>query len=169
MWATDLHSWWGWVTVVLSGVVGLAGVLLGLSQLLTERRLWRQRQLSADPHPEPERALPEAEHPEERDMDKSIELSSWQRLIWWLFPWGVIGAVIALVGQVLLGIYSLGVEGVSVGDWHVFYGVLVAISLALGYVFRVQLQRRPQLYIGLLLLFVMGLGLRSISNVSDNF
>ena len=50
--------------------------------------------------------------------------------------------------------------------FHVFYGVVIAVTFALAYVYRAQLDRRPMLAYGLLLLFVMGLGLRAWSNVT---
>jgi hypothetical protein len=70
-------------------------------------------------------------------------------------------AVAAMLIQVAAGVilYSQGERPVD--GLHVFYGVLVAITLAFAYVFRAALARRPALAYGLLLLFVMGLGLRA--------
>lgn len=50
--------------------------------------------------------------------------------------------------------------------FHVFYGVVIAITLTLAYLYRAQLNRRPALSYGLLMLFVMGLGLRAWTNVT---
>jgi hypothetical protein len=47
----------------------------------------------------------------------------------------------------------------------VFYGVVIAITFSLAYVYRAQLARKPALGYGLLLLFVMGLGIRAWMNV----
>ena len=51
-------------------------------------------------------------------------------------------------------------------DFHVFYGIVTAITLALAYVYRSAMSKRPALTYGLLLLFVMGLGLRAYTNVN---
>ncbi len=51
-------------------------------------------------------------------------------------------------------------------DFHVFYGVVILITFSLAYVYRAQLARSPALAYGLLLLFVMGLGMRAWANVS---
>ena len=45
-----------------------------------------------------------------------------------------------------------------------FYGFLILFTFAFAYIYRAQLDRRPALYYGLLLLFVMGLGIRAWSN-----
>jgi hypothetical protein len=58
-------------------------------------------------------------------------------------------------------------QGLRPGDnFHVFYGVVIAITVSLAYVWKAQLARRPALSYGLLLLFIMGLGLRAWANVS---
>ena len=51
-------------------------------------------------------------------------------------------------------------------DFHVFYGVVIAVTFALAYVYRAAMEKRPALTYGLLLLFVMGLGLRAYANVN---
>lgn len=49
--------------------------------------------------------------------------------------------------------------------FHVFYGVVIAVTLSIAYVYRPTMARRPALTYGLMLLFVMGLGLRAWANV----
>ena len=67
--------------------------------------------------------------------------------------------------QIVAGVI-LWQQGVRPGDnFHVFYGVVIAITLALAYIWRAQLAKRPALSYGLLLLFIMGLGLRAWANV----
>jgi len=57
-------------------------------------------------------------------------------------------------------------QGLRPGDnFHVFYGVVIAITVSLAYVWKAQLARRRALSYGLLLLFIMGLGLRAWANV----
>ncbi len=74
-------------------------------------------------------------------------------------------AIGAMIIQVAAGatLYAMGARP---GDsFHVFYGVVIAITLSIAYVYRAQLARWPALAYGLLLLFVMGLGLRAWANV----
>jgi hypothetical protein len=52
-------------------------------------------------------------------------------------------------------------QGNEPGGLHLFYGVVIVFTLAIAYVYRSQLARRPALSYGVLLLFVMGLGLRA--------
>ncbi len=75
-------------------------------------------------------------------------------------------AVAAMLIQVTAGLILYS-QGERPGNGlHVFYGVLVAVTFAFAYVFRSSLARRPALAYGLLLLFVMGLGLRAWANVT---
>jgi hypothetical protein len=74
-------------------------------------------------------------------------------------------AVVAMLVQVGLGLVMYG-QGHRPDDaFHVFYGVVIAVTLAIVYVYRSAMARRPALAWGLLLLFVMGLGLRAWANV----
>ena len=75
-------------------------------------------------------------------------------------------AVAAMLVQVGAGVY-LYVNDVRPGNsFHVFYGVVIVITFTLAYLYRSTMARRPALTYGILLLFVMGLGLRAWSNVS---
>ena len=82
-----------------------------------------------------------------------------------------VGAVIAaMTVQVLLGLVALNLTTTRLaGSQHVFYGVLVLFTFSFAYIYRATLRRRPALYIGLLLLFVMGLGIRGISTFGVSF
>ena len=75
-------------------------------------------------------------------------------------------AIVAILIQVAAGtaLYVYGLRPLN--GFHVFYGVVIAVTLSLAYVYRAQLARHPALAYGLLLLFVMGLGFRAWSNVS---
>lgn len=77
-----------------------------------------------------------------------------------------IGAVLL---QVALGLTAMNIEGTDPGNQHVFYGVVVSFTLAFAYIYRAQLRRRPALYYGLLMLFVMGLGIRGIMTFGQSF
>jgi hypothetical protein len=72
-------------------------------------------------------------------------------------------AIGLMLAQVVVGTV-LYVQGERPGnELHVFYGLLVAITLAFAYIYRSALARRPALLYGLVLLFTMGLGLRAWS------
>jgi hypothetical protein len=74
-------------------------------------------------------------------------------------------AIGVMMVQVGAGLWLFG-QGLRPGDgFHVFYGVVIVITFALAYVYRATMARRPALSYGLLLLFVMGLGLRAWANV----
>jgi CDP-diglyceride synthetase len=75
-------------------------------------------------------------------------------------------AIVAILVQVGAGVvlYSNGMRPGN--SFHVFYGVVIAITLTLAYLYRSTMARKPALTYGILLLFVMGLGLRAWANVS---
>ena len=82
-------------------------------------------------------------------------------------PFGIaVGvAIVAMLIQVGAGV-ALYVYGLRpLNGFHVFYGIVIAVTFSLAYVYRAQLARNPALWYGLLLLFVMGLGFRAWSNV----
>ena len=73
-------------------------------------------------------------------------------------------ATTVMLVQITAGVILL-VQGFEAADaFHVFYGVVIAITQALAYVWRAQLARRPALSYGLLMLFIMGLGIRAWVN-----
>lgn len=74
-----------------------------------------------------------------------------------------IGAALVQVGLGLLLLQQLESDfpQYQAPGFHVFYGVVIAITLSLAYVYRAAMAKRPALTYGLLLLFVMGLGLRA--------
>ena len=81
------------------------------------------------------------------------------------FLWARWVAFIAMGVQVGAGLVLYG-RGMRPGNgFHVFYGLVIAFTFAFAYIYRSQLDRRPELGYGLLLLFVMGLGFRAWSNV----
>ncbi len=85
-----------------------------------------------------------------------------------IFLWAVGGAVVALLIQVTLGVI-LANTGINPGNQHVFYGVVIVITLLFAYIYRAQFRKRPTLYYGLLMLFTMGLGIRGIMTFGGNF
>ncbi|HLT95918.1 MAG TPA: hypothetical protein VK070_03940 [Acidimicrobiia bacterium] len=120
---SSLHANWGWVTVAITGLVGLWGLLLA----------WRGH-----------------------DPTRSF----------WV---GVGVAMGVTIIQVALGVFLVAGEGREGGDQHVFYGFVIAFTLAFAYIYRAQLARKPALYYSALLLFVMGLALRTIATAGVDF
>ncbi len=74
-------------------------------------------------------------------------------------------AIVAMLIQVAAGLWLYGQGFEPSNDFHLFYGVVIVVTLALAYLYRSTLARRPALHYGVLLLFVMGLGLRAWSNL----
>ena len=74
-------------------------------------------------------------------------------------------AIAAILVQIGSGVslYANGREPVN--SFHMFYGVVIAITLTLAYLYRSTMAKRPALTYGILLLFVMGLGIRAWMNV----
>ncbi len=74
---------------------------------------------------------------------------------------------IALI-QVSLGLVLYG-QGQNPGSIHMFYGMVILFTLAFVYIYRAQFGKRPGLAWGLVLLFVMGLGIRGWTNFGESF
>lgn len=75
-------------------------------------------------------------------------------------------AFLAMSVQIAAGLVLWG-RGQRPGNgFHVFYGIVIVVTFSFAYLYRPQMARRPALSYGLLLLFVMGLGLRAWSNVT---
>lgn len=94
-----------------------------------------------------------------------LVLAVMKRLPGRAFSIGRAVAIAAALIQVGFGVI-LWQQGLRpANSFHVFYGVVTAITLAIAYVYRPAMAKRPALTYGLLLLFVMGLGLRAYANV----
>lgn len=78
-----------------------------------------------------------------------------------LFRWACALAVVVALAQVAFGLLLLRTQGKPDDQFHVFYGFVILFTFAFAYIFRSQMGRRPALAWGILLLFVMGLGLRA--------
>ena len=77
-------------------------------------------------------------------------------------------SVVSMIVQVGLGLVLFG-QDLEPGSIHMFYGFVVLLTLTFIYIYRAQFERRPALYWGLVLLFMMGLGLRGISSFGQSF
>lgn len=73
-------------------------------------------------------------------------------------------AIVAMLIQIGAGfwLFNQGFEPPSI---HMFYGFLVLFTYTFAYIYRAQMDKRPGLSYGLMLLFVMGLGIRAAANV----
>ncbi len=71
----------------------------------------------------------------------------------------------AMIGQVGLGLV-LYAQDLRPDSIHIFYGFVILFTFSFAYIYRAQLARRPALSYGLMLLFVMGLGLRAWASVA---
>jgi len=74
-------------------------------------------------------------------------------------------AIAAMLVQVGAGVYLYSNDLRPGNAFHVFYGVVIVVTLTLAYLYRSTMARKPALTYGILLLFVMGLGLRAWANV----
>ena len=73
-------------------------------------------------------------------------------------------AIVAMLAQVGFGLAAYAQDARPGDDFHLFYGFVILFTFAFAYIYRSTLAKRPALYWGLLLLFVMGLGLRAWAN-----
>ena len=83
-----------------------------------------------------------------------------------VFNWATGVAVVAMLIQVGLGLLVYQQGHRPDNDFHLFYGFVILFTFTFAYIYRAQMSKRPALSWGLLLLFVMGLGLRAWSNVN---
>ena len=70
----------------------------------------------------------------------------------------------AMLAQGAIGLVLFATDG-EPGSGHLFYGMVIAASMAFAYIYRSQLEKNAALAWGLFLLFLMGAGLRAIANI----
>jgi hypothetical protein len=80
------------------------------------------------------------------------------RALWWF----VIGAEATIFVQVGLGVGMVAGQGLDAPPFHMFYGFVALITVALLYSYRQQLRAHMYLLYGLGSLFLMGLGIRAV-------
>ncbi len=78
--------------------------------------------------------------------------------MWWFTAF----AELAMFVEVGLGVGMVAGQGVEGPRFHMFYGFLALIAIAILYSYRQQVQNRLYLLYGLGGLFVMGLGIRAM-------
>lgn len=81
-----------------------------------------------------------------------------RRALWWFTA----GVEVAVVVQLLIGVGLVTAEDLEAPEFHIFYGVVAVIAVAILWSYRSQLRHRLYLLYGLGGLFVMGLGIRAM-------
>lgn len=77
--------------------------------------------------------------------------------------WWYTGAAQASVFvQVAIGAYLVGGEGIEAPEFHMFYGFISLVAVAIVYSYRRQLEHHLYLLYGFGELFIMGLGIRAM-------
>jgi hypothetical protein len=85
----------------------------------------------------------------------------------WIF---ILVAELAILLQVLLGTILVAGDEVyreTVPRFHMFYGFLIFVTVGLLYQYRSQMKGRQELLYGLGGLFIMGLGIRAVLQVTS--
>ncbi|MEC7820763.1 MAG: hypothetical protein VYD26_05270 [Actinomycetota bacterium] len=70
-------------------------------------------------------------------------------------------SIISILIQISAGLYLFGV-GVNPGSFHLFYGVVILFTLTFLYIYRDDMNKKPELFWGLAILFIMGLAIRAV-------
>ena len=69
-------------------------------------------------------------------------------------------SVISILIQISAGLYLYGI-GIDPGSFHLFYGVVILFTLTFMYIYKVDINKKPELLWGLSILFIMGLAIRA--------
>jgi hypothetical protein len=83
----------------------------------------------------------------------------------WLWT-ATIVAEAAMMLQVLVGVILIASKDYTVPRFHMFYGFLAFLTVGLAYQYRGQMRGRREMLYGLVGLFIMGLGIRAVLQVS---
>ena len=80
------------------------------------------------------------------------------RALWWFTT----AAEVAIFIQVALGVALVNEEKIDPPQFHMFYGFVALIAVAIIYAYRAQMVSRRYLLYGFGGLFLMGLGIRAM-------
>jgi hypothetical protein len=80
------------------------------------------------------------------------------RALWWF----TVFAELTVFVQVGLGVATMQVDDLKPKQFHMFYGFVAIIAVAILYSYRSQLRHRLYLLYGFGGLFIMGLGIRAM-------
>ncbi len=116
----SFHANWGYVAIVVNGLVGVAALIA-----------WRVSRIRGK----------------------------------WLWI-ATIVAEVAMMLQVLVGVILVASKDYTAPRFHMFYGFLAFLTVGLAYQYRNQMRGRREMLYGLVGLFIMGLGIRAVLQVS---
>ena len=80
------------------------------------------------------------------------------RSLWWFTTF----AELTVFVQVILGVWLVNHDKLKAKQFHMFYGFVAIIAVAIIYSYRVQMKHRLYLLYGLGSLFIAGLGIRAM-------
>jgi len=80
------------------------------------------------------------------------------KALWWF----TIAAQLTIFVQVILGVVMVAGQKIEAPKFHMFYGFVAIISVALIFSYRQQMEKQRYLLYGLGGLFLMGLGIRAM-------
>jgi len=80
------------------------------------------------------------------------------KALWWF----TIAAELTIFVQVILGVAMVAGQGIKAPKFHMFYGFVGIIAVALIYSYRAQMEKYRYLLYGFGGLFLMGLGIRAM-------
>ena len=80
------------------------------------------------------------------------------RALWWF----IAAVEVAVFIQVILGVILVSREKLEAPQFHMFYGFVAIIAVAIIYSYRAQMAKYRYLLYGFGGLFLMGLGLRAV-------
>lgn len=83
----------------------------------------------------------------------------------WLWI-ATIVAEAAMMLQVLVGVILVASKDYTAPRFHMFYGFIAFLTVGLAYQYRGQMRGRREMLYGLVGLFIMGLGIRAVLQVS---
>lgn len=83
---------------------------------------------------------------------------------WMWIP--TIAAEAAMMLQVLVGVVLVASHDYVAPRFHMFYGFVAFLTVGIAYSYRQQMRGRRELFYGLVGLFIMGLGIRAIMQVT---
>jgi hypothetical protein len=95
-------------------------------------------------------------------------------LVAWRVPrlrgrWVWIATIVAMAAmtiQVFIGVSLQASKQYKAPGFHIFYGFIAFLTIGMAYQYRRQILSRRELFCGLLGLFIMGLGIRAVLQVT---
>jgi len=75
-------------------------------------------------------------------------------------------AEVSILVQIVLGVILVSSKDYKAPRFHMFYGFVIFFTIGILYAYRPQMKRRMELLYGLGGLFIMGLGIRAVLQVT---